>query len=238
MPSVNLIWEQRLVRRKQQRIVALLVSLIGLGILVGMEEVARTAMLSADVKAKTKDYQEKIRENEPDAKLNAELQAQIGGLRPRVALVEEAQKITLRWVNLLSELDNAMPDAKRAYLSQCSFSATVATGKKVEPGFLGMLTLAGAADCYDEVSRAMGRLAEEAHIRTVRLFQAQATAHEGIRFSIRAQFCEEEPAPPPAEEAAPKKKGRDYAAMLQDAGKDTVLNRTAPTDDAASKGTQ
>ena len=239
MPSVNLIWEQRQVRRKQQRIVALLVGLIGLGILVGVEEIARTAVISASIKAQTNALQDKIKKNEPDAKLNARLQAEIGGLRPRVALVETAQRITLRWVNLLGELDRAMPDPDRAYFSQCTFNATAATsGKSMEPGFLGALTLAGNAESYDEIARAMGRLTEQPHIRTVRLFQAQATADQGFRFSIRAQFCEEESPPTPAEEAAPKKKGRDYAETLQEAGKGTVLNRTAPVDDAASKGAQ
>lgn len=228
MPSVNLIWEQRLVKQKNQRTASLLLALVGLGLLVMVEEVVRTTMKRRECQAGIHRCEERIKKAKPMADRNRELQAQIGALEPTVALVKEAQRITLRWVGLMGELDACVPDPKQVYLSQLNFSTGGASAaKKADPGAIGSLNVAGVAQTYAQVAQTMRRLSAQAHVREVRLVQAQAAKDEGIRFSCRAQFHipdNEEVAMAANVEGGAK--GRDYAAALQKAGENTVLNRT------------
>lgn len=228
MPSVNLIWEQRLVQQKNQRIASLLLALIGLGLLVMLEEVVRTTMKRRECQAGIHRCEARIKEAKPKADRNRELRTQISALEPTVALVKETQRITLRWVGLMRELDASVPNTKQVYLSQLNFSSGgAAAAKKAQPGAIGSLNLAGVAQTYAQIAEMMRRLSAQAHLREVRLVQAQAAKDEGIRFSCRAQFRipdNEEITMAANVEGA--RKGRDYAAVLQKAGENTVLNRT------------
>jgi Tfp pilus assembly protein PilN len=233
MPSVNLIWEQRLVQRKHQRIATLLLAVIGIGLLVIAEEVVRTAMKRRACEAGIQQCEERIKKARPLADRNRELQTQIAALEPTVALVKDAQRITLRWVGLMGELDASVPTPGPVYLTQLNFSTGEASaGKQVRPGTIGTLNLSGVARSYPQIAQMMRRLSAQAHLREVRLLQAQALSEEGqIRFSCRAQFhIPEDEEARLAVNVEEQVAQRDYTAVVQRAGEKTVLHRTPLTD--------
>jgi Tfp pilus assembly protein PilN len=214
-------------RLRKNRIATLLLALVCLGLLVMAEEVVRTTMKRRECQAGIHRCEERIKKAKPDADRNRELQTQIGALEPTVALVREAQRITLRWVSLMGELDASVPDPKQVHLSQLSFSSGgAAAAKKAQPGTIGALNVAGVARSYAQVAETMRRLSAQDHVREVRLVQAAASKEEGIQFSCRAQFHIPDNEEVVMAAAEPAAKGRDYTAALQKAGENTVLNRT------------
>lgn len=235
MPSVNLIWEQRLVQRRHQRIAVLLLAVIGIGLLIIAEEVVRTAMKRRACEAGIQQCEERIKKARPLADRNRELQTQITALEPTVALVKDAQRITLRWVGLMGELDASVPTPGPVYLTQLNFSiGGSSAGKQVLPGTIGVLNLSGVARSYPHIAQMMRRLSAQAHLREVRLLQAQAMPHEEeIQFSCRAQFhIPEDEEARMAVNVEEQQAGRDYTAVVQRAGEKTVLNRTPLTTEA------
>lgn len=240
MPSINLIWEQRLVRQRNQRIVAGLLAVVALAVLVIGEEFWRTRVEGKRCDAKIAECQATIQKNEERAKENRRLQAEIAILEPTLELLQGAQRINLRWVQLLSELDQAVPDVREVSLNQLGFVASVdqgasatTTGSTIPPNLLvGSLTLSGTARDYEFVTATMRRLARQPHIADVRLTQASsegAGESEGrqpvVRFSIRAQFRIPEDEEKVLAVTTEEPKEQDYSEMLQKAGEKTILHR-------------
>lgn len=237
MPSINLIWEQRALRQRNQSVATalLLVVVAAFGFMAW--QVVNTDLKRRACQAGIRQCDERISVARPLADRNEELQGQIAALEPMLALLQEAQRITLRWVNLLGELDRCVPDPRRVAFNQCVFSpGQTASGEKSETSdLIGTVTLSGMARGYPLVSQTMRRLAAQRHVGDVRVTQAQRDEETKIiRFTVRAQFR----VPPDEEQviaAALKAQSRrrQRAILLSKADEETVVNRLQPKEMAA-----
>ncbi|MBI3947346.1 MAG: PilN domain-containing protein [Armatimonadetes bacterium] len=249
MPSINLIWEQRALRQRNQQFAMALLALVGLAVLVMGEEWGRTRLDRARCDAKIAECQQTIKKNEERAKENRELQAEIATLEPTLDLLQGAQRINIRWVQLLSELDAAVPNLRQVTLSQLNFVTApvvvdaAATTTTTTPGsttpaklLIGTVNLSGTASDYPLIAATMRRLVKQRHIGDVRLTQAQldrAASKAGdeptVRFVLQVQFRIPENEEEILVAAAETPKRADYSEALQQAGEKTILNRV-PSD--------
>jgi len=237
MPSINLIWEQREQRRKSQRLAMMLLAVIGVGILFMAEEVVRTQLKARQCLAGIKACEQTIADNRERADQNKQLETQIEVIEPTVGLLQEAQRITLRWVNLLAEIDACVPDPDKLVFSGYSFAEGQpgSDSSEANKNVVGTLGLSGSARNHVLVCQAIRRLNTQRHISDVRLINAMFVKRSNaVNFSLQARVRipeDEEKLMAAAAEAGPG--GRDYSAVLENAGKGTILNREAPTEKSA-----
>ncbi|MDH7569910.1 MAG: hypothetical protein QHJ73_10025, partial [Armatimonadota bacterium] len=160
MPSVNLVWEQRATRQKHQQVAVVLLVCVGLALTVVAEEWGRTLLHGIRCDAKIAECERVIAQNEERARQNRELLARIGTMEPLVLLLEQAQRITLRWVYLMGELNTCIAQAGPAAFQQLTFAAPAPAPGEASPpsGVVGDLTLSGTAGGYAQVSQVMRRL--------------------------------------------------------------------------------
>jgi Tfp pilus assembly protein PilN len=246
MPSVNLIWEQRALREKNRKIAIGMMACIGLVLGLVVADWARTRVNEARCNAEIAKCQQTIQANAERARQNRDLQAEIAALEPTLLLLQEAQRMTLRWVQLLGEMHRCVPNPEQVALHQLNYAvaaaAAAAADKKDTKDLIGNLTLSGTARSYPLISATMRRLATQRHVGDVRLTQAQVeergeaeSAQSTVRFTMTAQFRipkDEEKVMVAAAEA--QSQGGDYSGTLQKAGENTVLNRV-PADAAAGQ---
>lgn len=209
MPSVNLIWEQSITRRKGQRILSVMLAVIALAFVAVVGKTVGTYRYRQWCSEEIAGCEVRIRANMDPALRNQALQRQIAVLTPTLTLLDEAQHITLRWVSLMNEIDRSVPDPSELALSQLGFSVqapnasanTNGNGKPSEtPGLIGKLSIAGFTRSYALLSRVMRNLNAQQHVSEVRLTQAQAdsanntSASRTVRFTLQTQFCAPEEA--------------------------------------------
>ncbi len=239
MPSINLIWEQRVVRQKYQRITAGLLALVGVMLLIMVQEVVRTGLEGHKCRMGIEQCEKRIAAAQALADRNNALRAQITVLQPTVGLLQEAQRITLRWVGLLDELAQCTPDPKIVALNQMNFSVAQAVGEEKDLSMLGNLTVGGTARNFPTLTVLMRRLGWQKHIGKVRLSTAQMTQERPdlpkvVTFGMQAEFRvpeDEEKQIAAAAEAISG--GTDPSGLLQKAVDETVLNRVPVSTPAA-----
>ena len=182
MPFINLIQEQRLAVRRNERVARMFflafggiacVSVIGfLGLMLEGEIISRQRVKLQDV----------IRRNEPIEQQTQEMQAQIDEMSPKVKTLEDAQELTVKWNRLLDHLAVQTPD--KTWLT--SLRATVGDPQKpISVAFLGLAQEQGP------VGEFILRLQNSADLDNVTLKYTQekiAAQGLGIEFQVDADL--------------------------------------------------
>lgn len=190
MPSVNLVWEQRALRQRNRNVVSALLLVVLASAGTAGWQVVQTRLKARQCQAGIRQCEERIRVAKPLADRNIELQDEIARQEPLLALLQTAQRGTLRWVGLLCDLDRCVPDPSRAALNQCTFSpAQAAAGEKASRDVVGNIVVRGMARTYPLVTEMMRRMDAQRHLARVRLSIAQSEKGRGpVTFTMRAQF--------------------------------------------------
>lgn len=190
MPSVNLIWQQRALRQRNRNVASALLLVVLASAGTAGWQVIQTSRKARECQAGIRQCEDRIRIAKPLADKNKQLQDEIASQEPLLALLQTAQRGTLRWVGLLCDLDRSVPDPSRVALNQCNFSpAQSSGGEKASRDVVGNVVVRGMARTYPLVTETMRRMAAQRHLAQVRLSIAQSEGGHGpVTFTMRAQF--------------------------------------------------
>lgn len=222
MPSINLIWDQRVIRQKHQRIAMILLAVFCLcGGAVAAEVVLGTMKLR-DLDRQIADKQKQIKLLEPIAKQNEDMKAQIATKKPVAGLLQTAQNSCLQWVALMNELNQCVPAPGNFVFTSFSFQAATtpppAGAAASKLALLGKLQLGGRAKDFPSVTEGMRALAKQPHIGEVRaesitkLESGKNKGPGGVQFRLLADFGVREPVK--VAEAPKDDKAKDPMANL------------------------
>lgn len=201
MPSINLIYEQRVaLRQRERRTRAFFLTFLGVSIF-SAATLGGLYLQTEDLRGEAAAASRKLTKLQPVMNAIEEREGEMKSMGPRLATLEDAQKATQRWSRILDFLTRNMPEG--TWLTNIR-------SQQSNPSEPVTATMIGLSSSQDAVANLLLRLRRNADFDTVELKYTQEDTSAGrvgaLKFEIVATVAGTAAKPPAKKDGDAEKK--------------------------------